>query len=350
MFLTRNKLVQAGSGTSTNLQAGRDIHVHGISYSDARELFLDLYKQQAGNLALEAATLAADRAEDLVHNLLLRLEKDSPNNAASLREPGFHSAVVAAQQNYASSGDEDLGEVLVNLLVERADHPAQTFLNSVLRQAVDVAPVINSDQWNALSAIFVLRDVLPETQAINETQELSAFLKTSFLPLLGETLNTDRDFRNVFYSGCAVRTSSESLSTLLARKLPWILSKPVSMIKLVSLDRRAVQLLDTENHDRGGVHLSRAACVDLTREAAALGIPPDVTLELRRMLDSSLAHSEKECRDCFLRLIDDFERMDDLWSKRPISGASLTPVGFAIAQSNIRRRLDQTYELSHWLQ
>lgn len=110
---------QEAGDYSTNLQ-GKSIVIHqGISYADAKEIALDVYKANFLQLAQDAASLAINRAEQLTDDFLARLKERAPETIGSMRDPAMQMAIFTAQREYAKSGDMDLEDLLIDILVER---------------------------------------------------------------------------------------------------------------------------------------------------------------------------------------------------------------------------------------
>jgi hypothetical protein len=99
---------QQGGDSSTNLQ-GKSIVIHqGISYSDAKEIALDVYRANFLQLSQDAAELARDRAEELTDNFLVKLKEENEAAVSEMSTPGMQAAIYEAQKQYAKTGDKNL--------------------------------------------------------------------------------------------------------------------------------------------------------------------------------------------------------------------------------------------------
>lgn len=122
---------QAGD-SSTNLQ-GQSIVIHqGISYSDAKEIALDVYKSNFLQLSQDAAELARARAEEITDNFLTKLKDENEAAVTEMSQPGMQAALFEAQKQYAKTGDKNLEGLLVDILVERASTPERNIYQIVL--------------------------------------------------------------------------------------------------------------------------------------------------------------------------------------------------------------------------
>ena len=138
MINDRVQKQEAGDG-STNLQ-GQSIVIHqGISYADAREIALDVYKANFIQLSQEAADLARQRATELTDDFLQKLKADNESAVASMSTPGMQAAIYEAQKQYAKTGDKNLEGLLVDILVERAATSERNIKQIVLDESLSVA-------------------------------------------------------------------------------------------------------------------------------------------------------------------------------------------------------------------
>ena len=77
-MINDKNLKQEGGEKSTNLQ-GQNVNIYnGISYSDAKEIFKDLFRANFLELKHEAADIAQTRAEEITGKFLDKLNSKSP--------------------------------------------------------------------------------------------------------------------------------------------------------------------------------------------------------------------------------------------------------------------------------
>jgi hypothetical protein len=120
---------QKVSESSIALQAGGDITVTstGMSYQDVRNIALDVYRANFLKLAGNAAEVAACRAEEITEDFLLKLQNEFPSGLEKAQDPDFQYALLTVQREYAKSGDKELGDLLVDLLVDKANKRIETY-------------------------------------------------------------------------------------------------------------------------------------------------------------------------------------------------------------------------------
>ena len=111
---------QESGDNSTNLQGKTIIINQGLSYADAKEIALDVFKSNFLELSAKAAETAKRRAEELVDNFLNELKQRAPESLNKMEDPGMQYAIFTAQKEYAKTGDKDLSKLLVDILVDRS--------------------------------------------------------------------------------------------------------------------------------------------------------------------------------------------------------------------------------------
>ena len=108
---------QSGGDSSVNIQAAGNVQL-GLTYEEVRQAALDVFDANFHKLSLAAADIARSRAEHLVEEYLNRLQADAPEALSEMADPDMQYVLYTAQREYARQGDEDLGDLLVQLLVD----------------------------------------------------------------------------------------------------------------------------------------------------------------------------------------------------------------------------------------
>ncbi|TFD86959.1 hypothetical protein E3T61_13885 [Cryobacterium lactosi] len=155
--MSKVPLDQTGGEGSTNLQAGRDVHLHGLTMAEARQVALDVFTANALELRGLAQAVAVSRAEEITNDFLDKLSITNPKSAESLAEPDMQSVLFEAQKEYARSGEEDLKEALIDLLATRAGQTDRDLRTLALNEAILSAPKLTEQQRRAVAWVFFLR-------------------------------------------------------------------------------------------------------------------------------------------------------------------------------------------------
>ena len=153
-FLFKNNVLdttqkQISGDNTQNLQAGRDIVIRGLSYTETKDLVKTeaqlVFKQNSLLLANEAYNLVLSRSEELLDSFLKKLEEKKPESIETMRDPGMQYSLFNAQKEYAKTGDRNLADLLEDILVERAQNPKRDLMQIVLDECISVAPKLTPD-------------------------------------------------------------------------------------------------------------------------------------------------------------------------------------------------------------
>jgi hypothetical protein len=119
-----NEQNQQGGDNAINAQAGRDVVVQGVTYTEARQIATDVYRANALEMQGLAKQVATERAEHLIDQFLSKMQVKGVPNISEAARPDFQHILFEAQKAFARAGDDATEAVLVDLLVQRATESA----------------------------------------------------------------------------------------------------------------------------------------------------------------------------------------------------------------------------------
>lgn len=189
-----NKQNQKGGDNSTNIQAGEVTVVQGLDYPQVREVALDVFRSNFYELSGQARDIATERAEKITEEFLEKLQRENPEGFKKAEDPDFQYALFTVQKEYARTGDEDLGDLLVDLLVDRSKQEQRNILQIVLNESLNVAPKLTDDQLAALAVVFIFK--YTQNHSIGNHEMLGKNLDSHVQPFLcvfRRMPNTDSD-------------------------------------------------------------------------------------------------------------------------------------------------------------
>lgn len=120
---------------------------------------MTLFRENFYEMQGAAIAEACARAEQLTQSFLEQMQKRAPNGFDAASEPSMQRALVTAQTEYACSGSQDLGELLVDMLTERAVTEHGSLKSIVLAEAISVASRLPQSHIDALTILFSMRFV-----------------------------------------------------------------------------------------------------------------------------------------------------------------------------------------------
>ena len=195
-----NKQSQKSGNNSTNVQAGNIIVHQGLTYSEVKKIALDVFKANFYELVAKAQETAKQRAEEITEDFLQKLQKENPNGFLKSEDPDFQYALFTVQKEYARNGDKELGDLLVDLLVDRSKQEQRNILQIVLNESLHVAPKLTSDQLSSLAVIFLLR--YTANKQINDHVNLGKYLDRYLEPFVKNISKSESCYQHLEYSGC----------------------------------------------------------------------------------------------------------------------------------------------------
>ena len=132
-MLNKDQSQEVSEG-ATAVQAGGNVVITqvGLSYSDVRDVALDVFRSNFYQLAAPAMETAKARAQEITDDFLKKLQQEYPDGFKKGQDPDFQHALFTVQKDYARTGDKDLGDLLVDLLVDRSKQDQRDILQIVL--------------------------------------------------------------------------------------------------------------------------------------------------------------------------------------------------------------------------
>ncbi|WP_347274978.1 LPO_1073/Vpar_1526 family protein [Candidatus Kuenenia sp.] len=152
---------QTADNSSTAIQAGRDVHYHGLTVAEVKEICVLLLRENFPQLRNEARRTA----EEHVKSFASLLESRLANDAASIvlekfREPDVQAAINDAVQASARKGQAANPNILSTLISERVARKTNEYKDIVLSEAVQVVPRLTSSQIGLLSFVHFVKSVV----------------------------------------------------------------------------------------------------------------------------------------------------------------------------------------------
>jgi hypothetical protein len=332
--VTRRQKQSGGTG-STNAQAGRDIIISGITAADAIDIAENVFWKNFLTMGGAAEQVLRERVERFARDFVDRLQAENPAGLSSMADPDMLRALYTAQEGYACSGDNDLEDALIDLLVDRAGQEEQNLKTLVLNQAIATVPKLTKQQRAALAVIFFVKYSRYTGQL--DLSHFYDYTNQFLVPFVNQMSVTYSDFGYMQYAG----VGSISLgSTILSENfyiqaygyfvkgfkreeaaMPWtpFLGDPEIFIPCI--------------RDCCKLQINARSLSEVEELAAANHVP---TLVTHRDLGRMYA---QEIRDDLISRMPSLEALFDAWEDNNIglSQFDLTAVGIAIAHASQRK-------------
>lgn len=346
-MINDRELTQSGGDASQNIQAGRDVTFNGMGYLEVRQVAMDVFNSNFLRLSNEAAELAQERAQRLLDGFLHKIVQINPDCLNLARDPDMQYALFSAQREFARSGDSNLEELLLNLLIDRTLQPNRNLIQIVLNESINVIGKLTTDQLNILSLVHTTRYTF--NSGVTSIIHFAPFLKILVQPFMGNAPIKFSNLQHLAYTGCAsISPVITSLPQLIKSSYSGLFSKGFSKEQITRFpDQIQNYIIPCFNNDK----LLQFDFINESRFRSFLeneGIDETIQKDISDFHNKNLLTDEESLS--LLNKIDGFESMIRYWNESVLGRIELSSVGIAIASANIRRAINQSLDLSEWIQ
>lgn len=351
-MINDKNLKQEGGDNSTNLQGQNVTIYNGISYTDARNIALDVFKTNFLELSQNAADLAKQRAEHLVDEFLKKLETEKPEKIEKIEDPDMQYALFSAQKEFARSGEKDMEEMLVSILLERIEENSQSLKKIVLNEALEIVPKLTDQQLDILTLVFLIQDT--KNNNINNKESLLNYLKSYFLPFIKNLTKEKSCYKHLEYSGCCgtIGIAQDNLSQYFINNYEGVFSKGFEKEKFeeISKDNPSINSLLIPCLTDNTKFQLNALTEDVLRSKTVdkLGATETVFNRLKNLFKSSTMNVE-EANKFLEDLLPEMKNFIETWKESYMCAMNPTSVGTALAYINLRRKAGIKLDLGIWI-
>lgn len=349
MFKNQKQEVLEG-GTAIQAGGGVTVTKNGLTYSEVREVALDVFKANFYELSGLAKDIAKVRAEEVTEDFLSKLQKENSNGLSKANDPDFQYALFTVQKEYARTGDKELGDLLVDLLVDRSKQEQRDILQIVLNESLNTAPKLTDNQLAALAIVFLF--MYTRCHYIEDHEMLGQHLDKYVAPFVSRLQKSVVGYQHLEFCGCG----SISLGEI---KLEALLSSGYQGLFLKGFERKEIV-------ERAvSIGNDPAVFIPCLNNPSLIQVKANSKEQLKTMLDSLTISADDQ--EKILALFDLNKMTDaeirakcieirpymtdvfDTWSNSPMKNFTLTSVGIAIGHANIKRLVGEFANLSIWI-
>ena len=350
-MLNRDQQQQVGEG-ATAVQAGGSVIITqvGLSYSEVRDVALDVFRANFYQLAGPAMETAKARAQEITEDFLKKLQQENPDGFGKGQDPDFQHALFTVQKEYARTGDKDLGDLLVDLLVDRSKQDQRDILQIVLNESLATAPKLTDAQLAVLAVIFLFR--YTQSQWIGNHQQLGEYFDRHVLSFSSKLVKNSACYQHLEFTGCgSVQMGEITLENILDQTYPGQFLKGFDQSEItnreisIGLDQRFfIPCLN----DPTKFQVRANNKTILEQNLSANDIKPEDRAKIVALFDvGKMSHAE--IREKCISIRPFMESVFDTWSDSPMKSFTMTSVGMAIGHANIKRLVGEFASLSIWI-
>lgn len=350
-MLNKDQSQEVGEG-ATAIQAGGNVTVTkvGLTYAEVREVALDVFRANFYELAGTAKETARARAEEITEEFLKKLEKDNPTGLGKSEDPDFQYALFTVQKEYARNGDKDLGDLLVDLLVDRSKHDQRDILQIVLNESLSTAPKLTDTHLAALAVMFLFK--YTQNFGVGNHEMFGAYLDKHLLPFSSRLTKNRSCYQHLEFSGCgSIGITGKSLEGILGQVYQGQFLKGFDQTEIAN---RAISMgLDSRFfipclNDPSKWQVRANSKENLEKQLDAQAIPIEDWNKILELFELGKM-SEAEIKDKLIAIRPYLAEVMDIWANSPMQIFTLTSVGMAIGHANIKRLIGEFASLSIWI-
>jgi hypothetical protein len=334
------------------IQGGGDVNLNiGLSYSEVKDVALTVFRENFPRLKGQAMELAAQRGSEITEDFLVKLQAENPTGIEQANTPDFQDALFTVQKEYAKAGDKELGQLLVDLLVDRTKTQGRSVLQIVLNESLHTAPKLTTEHLAILAVVFFFR--YTKNIGIGSLSILAEHLNkhiTNFSELLPS--KDSSAFQHLQFTGCgSVSLGSTTLENVLKIVFRGLFSKGFDRSRLTELE---VVLDNQDNFIIPCVNDStkfqvRGIEIDSIKEWwISQNVNEENRMKLENLFNENLM-SDQEIREKVIEVCPLMTSIFNAWDSTKLKSFELTSVGIAIGHANIKRNVGEFSDLSIWI-
>lgn len=343
---------QQGGDASQNIQVKGDFY-NGITEENARKIALDVFKANFCELSVIAAQKTMERIVEMNEKFLKKCFSEIPQFVQKLQEPSIQLSIFDVQKEYAKTGDEELEERLLNLLIERIKSEERSLTQIILDEALHVLPKLTNEQVDVLTLAFSIIEV-QHSSGLNLKSLIDA-IDNEILAFYPKERITHAFVTHLQYTGSCVILSG---------------GKPFNLLEDIFLGRYNGVLNNgfTEGEFRkeidenfqkyesiivkcqqnpNNVQFNSMTRMELEQKINKKGLETKKN-EILKLWDRSTM-TRQEVKQFFNTHNPRFEDLSQYWKSTNLRTVSLTSVGLVIAILNFNKKTGSNLSIDQWL-
>jgi len=321
-----------------------------VTSSEARAIALDVAKATFYELTGAAKDTASLRVEEITNQVIEKLEKDFPAGLQKAKDPDFQYALFTVQKEYARNGDKDLGDLLVDLLVDRSKHDQRDILQIVLNESLSTAPKLTDTHLAALAVIFLFK--YTQHLGIGNHQVLGEYLDKHLLPFVPKLSKNRAGYQHLEFSGCgSIGLGGNTLEGIFGTVYQGQFLKGFDQSEVTN---RAISGgLDSRFfipclNDQSKLQVNANSKENLEKWLDTQGVSSEDRAKILELFDLGKM-SESEIKDKLIAIRPYMAEVFEAWTNSAMQTFTLTSVGMAIGHANIKRLIGEFASLAIWI-
>jgi len=205
-FLVKGKenstIIQTQASRNTNIFK---FDVTNITSTDnqimiVKKFLLEFAKENMLSYRDVAKNLTDSRINEFNEDFLSEQITNNPQGLREFGQPLFQDALFTAQKQFAMTGDKDLEEILIDILVDLTRHPNRSIRQIVLKEAGFVASKLTLSELDILTLNFLIINVKIKT--VKTLEDFKNYIDNILTPFALNLTSKTTSYNYLEFLGC----------------------------------------------------------------------------------------------------------------------------------------------------
>jgi hypothetical protein len=323
------------------------INQNSLTVEDVKRIALEVFEANIIEFKGEAIGVAKNRNEQITTKFISKLHNENPDGLSEFKSPDFLNSLFVVQKEYAKSGDEDLGELLIDLLIDRSRESDRSFLQVVLNESLVVVSKLTSEQISTLTVCFLIRHC--RSHPANH-DAFSQYFEKHLTPFVHLMTTTRGSFQHLASTGCgSISIGEASLETILRANYSGLFNKGFDPLKIQELGLNSYPTMFVKClNDNAKLQVNALDIEALNVSLSNLNITEDHKVAIKTLFESNIM-SDAEIREKAIEISPIFGELFPKWNDTSFKNFMLDSIGISIGHANLKRVLGEFSALSIWI-
>ena len=354
-FGNDNSVTLNNEGNNSGIAIGTNTGTvnYGLTYSEIRDLCLDLIKGEISKYVADGLVEAQKRYEELFNLLIAELQKIGFTDLQILNEfknPGMQIDYYEAQKGYIRVGTPQLSKLLSAILVKRIHETSRSMLQLTLSEAIRIAPKLLSSHMAVLALIVAIGEL--NVNLSFSRDQFILRLKQLLIPLFQSGVSQQKlEIYHLDFTGCLqMELWSEPLINLLKKNYSFFFMKgflPEDLQKDEKGDLLNDVYPDLFTKCLNNKELLQVNALNESDLTSKLGDNQKHFKILHSIFRQNMM-SDDESQRLVESLLPEMKDVFTYWNNSLISSCRLSPVGAVIGAEYLRQITGKSVDISEW--
>ena len=335
------------------------IIVNGMRPAEVIQVCETLIQKEIANYTLKAEQTAKERYQELSLKLEEKLKSLTEIQLEKIQEPAIQIAANETYTEYIRSGEESLGDELIDLLIDRMSVSEHTSKQIIIDEARRLLPKLTKNLVDLLAIMTFLRLMLPRPRLrfvemlkkVGDLGKNAYDIKTIDIALLNQTLGTNE----------TIWEDNQSVEGILLKIYDAFFRKAVSNDKFVALLNSRPEY----NKQNSGLfwntpskailnHVGRLGNDWYFKYNTNEGFQtykkdmknPEMADLLTGFASLAAKMSVSEVKEFLLSINDNWEKISYLYSREDVRSLTIRPVGYYIGLRHLCKQFGEDIQFS----